>query len=213
MWFASILPMHDVKPHPNRIIAGIDPRENPSLAASLVTPDGPMRWSGFAEPNVSDETPDAEDLGANFENAVHWFYTLDAKGNFLALNPSALKSLGYTRAEARRLTVAQVTAPELRAVAQELLEKTLAEGSIPPQEWECRTKSGAVMHIEVSLWAVMRADGSKVIQHTAGSSRLRRISSRRWCGRCWTIRRTAFISRTGNRGSSNSAPRCAKNSA
>ncbi len=147
--FASILPMHDVKPHPNRIIAGIDPRENPSLAASLVTPDGPMRWWGFAEPGATYESPDVEELGAAFENATHWFYTLDAKGNFLALNPSALKSLGWHAGRSAAVDGRSGDRPaELRAAAGGACGKTLADGNVPPQEWQCHTRSGAA----VRLW-------------------------------------------------------------
>ncbi len=147
--------MHNVTPHPNRIITGSNQRENSSDDTSLSEAE--------TELITANETNGAAEFGGSFANARHWFYILDSQGNFLATNPSGLKLLGYSAAEAQGLTLDKVAAPEARELAKSLLQQTFAEGSVPAQELECRTKLGEPIFVEVSLWVVAREYGGRPV--------------------------------------------------
>jgi PAS domain S-box-containing protein len=61
-----------------------------------------------------------------FENANDMIYTCDLEGNYTSVNKTCEKIVGYTSAEALRMNVAQVIAPEyLEEAGQRLAQRTM----------------------------------------------------------------------------------------
>ena len=96
-----------------------------------------------------------------FENANDLIYTHDLSGNFTSLNRSGEKLTGYSRAEAMRMNIADVLAPDYLAVARQMMgHKTAHEGSTV-YELEIITKAGRRVRVEVSTRLIYR-DGQAV---------------------------------------------------
>ena len=96
-----------------------------------------------------------------FENANDIFYTHDLSGNFTSLNRSGEKITGYSRAEAMRMNLADVLAPDYLALARQMMgHKTDKEGSTV-YELELVTKGGGRVRLEVSTRLIFR-DGQAI---------------------------------------------------
>jgi len=93
------------------------------------------------------------------ENANDIVYTHDLAGNFTSLNRAGERITGYTRAEALKLNMSQVVAPEHLERAQEMIRRKLSgdtEGST--YELEIVAKDGRRVPLEVSS-RLIRRDG------------------------------------------------------
>ncbi len=96
-----------------------------------------------------------------FENANDIFYTHDLSGNFTSLNRSGEKITGYSRAEAMRMNLADVLAPDYLALARQMMgHKTDKDGSTV-YELELVTKGGGRVRLEVSTRLIFR-DGQAI---------------------------------------------------
>jgi PAS domain S-box-containing protein len=85
-----------------------------------------------------------------FENANDIIYTHDLAGNFTSLNRSGEKLTGYSRAEALRMNLADVLAPDFLELARQMMgQKTENEGSTV-YELEIIAKGGRRVRLEVS---------------------------------------------------------------
>ncbi len=91
-----------------------------------------------------------------FENATDIIYTHDLAGNFTSLNRSGERTTGYSCAEALKMNVADVIAPEYLELARTMTAKK-AGGSAPTvYELEIVTKTGRRVRLEVSTQLIFR---------------------------------------------------------
>jgi len=59
------------------------------------------------------------------ENASDLIYVIDLQGNFTSINRAAQRISGYTRAEALKMNIAQLVAPEYLETARQMMQKAL----------------------------------------------------------------------------------------
>ncbi|HEV2884630.1 MAG TPA: PAS domain S-box protein [Pyrinomonadaceae bacterium] len=85
-----------------------------------------------------------------FENANDIIYTHDLAGNFTSLNRSGEKITGYSRAEAAKMNVADVLAPEYLTLARQMIARKTDEKAATVYELELIAKDGHRVRLEVS---------------------------------------------------------------
>ena len=83
------------------------------------------------------------------ENAIDMVYTRDLEGNFTSWNNTAERVLGYTRAEALGMNLAQIIAPECQDVVRQALAQTMQGQPFEAAETEVITKYGTRLTVEV----------------------------------------------------------------
>ncbi len=97
-----------------------------------------------------------------FENANDIIYVHDLKGNYISINQAAQKLFGYTLAEALKLNMKDITAPEhLELVQEKLSEKTIGTAGQTVYEIDCITKGGERISLEVNSSVIMK-DGEPI---------------------------------------------------
>ncbi len=96
-----------------------------------------------------------------FENANDFVFTLDLNGRFTSLNKAGERLSGYSLAEARKMTTAQMAAPEYVSVVQKQLARAMNGESLPAMEIELATRYGRRLWIETSLRPIR--EGEKII--------------------------------------------------
>lgn len=92
-----------------------------------------------------------------FENANDLIYTHDLKGNFTSLNNTGERITGYTRAEALRMNIAQVVAPEHLEMARQMIGRKQTEGEATVYELEINAKDGRRVSLEISTRLIFAA--------------------------------------------------------
>jgi diguanylate cyclase (GGDEF)-like protein/PAS domain S-box-containing protein len=96
-----------------------------------------------------------------FENANDIVYTHDLAGNFSSLNKTGEHVTGYTRAEAMRMNIAQVVAPEYLQLARGMIGRKQDVGESTVYELEIISKDGRRVPLEISTRLVFQ-DGQPV---------------------------------------------------
>lgn len=96
-----------------------------------------------------------------FENANDIIYTHDLAGNFTSLNRSGETLTGYSCAEAARMNIADVLAPEYLAVARQMMARKTDEQAPTVYELEIVTKTDSRVRLEVSTRLILQ-DGKAV---------------------------------------------------
>jgi PAS domain S-box-containing protein len=137
------------------------------VTASLVTFGG-RAVSQVVLHDITERKRAEEELRASedryrdlFENANDIIYTVDLDGNLTGLNRAAELITGYARAEALRMNLSQVVAPEQVEQAVRLLNLA-REGVAPPiAEWTVITKDGGRILLEVALRVI--TEGGKPV--------------------------------------------------
>jgi PAS domain S-box-containing protein len=84
------------------------------------------------------------------ENANDVVYTHDLDGNFTSINKAAEQLTGYSRAEACRMNLTDLVAPEDVPHAREMVSRKVATGIPTVYEVRVRTKDGRLVPLEVS---------------------------------------------------------------
>ena len=93
-----------------------------------------------------------------FENANDLIYTHDLKGNFTSLNRAGESITGFSRAEALKMSLTQVVAPEYVDEARARTVRKLA-GEVPsPYELEIISKDGRRVSLELSTRLIFQND-------------------------------------------------------
>lgn len=106
-----------------------------------------------------DDPTAVERLKALFDSLQDAVYIHDLKGNFLEANETALKMLGYSRDEIRRLSFADLLPPEEVPLAIDRLTELLETGRQKRySEFNLRRKDGAALAIE-TMGALIRVRG------------------------------------------------------
>jgi PAS domain S-box-containing protein len=85
-----------------------------------------------------------------FENANDIVYTHDFSGRFTSLNKAGEEISGYSREEALRMNAIDITPPEHRALAREMVQRKLEGDPITRYEIELTAKDGRRIPVEVS---------------------------------------------------------------
>lgn len=97
-----------------------------------------------------------------FENANDIIYTIDLAGNFTSLNQTGERLTGYSRAEALRLNLSDVVAPDhLGVVRENLARKIKSNDTSSVYETEIITKSGHRLPLELSS-RLIYSDGQPI---------------------------------------------------
>ncbi|MBI5664708.1 MAG: PAS domain S-box protein [Nitrospirae bacterium] len=91
-----------------------------------------------------------------FENAIDPIFILDAEHNFVDMNKSAVKLLGYSREEFLRMKVFDIVPSEQLPVSAQEFEKLQMEGKYEQFTGKVRTKDGRWLDIEVSSSAIVK---------------------------------------------------------
>jgi PAS domain S-box-containing protein len=92
-----------------------------------------------------------------FENANDIIYAYDLAGNFTSFNHMGEQITGYTRAEALRMNLSALVAPEQLALVYEMMAHTMAGTPAPTYELAIVTKSGHRVTLEVRSRLLSRA--------------------------------------------------------
>jgi PAS domain S-box-containing protein len=85
-----------------------------------------------------------------FENANDIIYTHDLDGTFTSLNRAGERITGYSRAEARRMKISDVLAPEYLSLVRQMITKKTLGRAPTVYELEIITKDGRRVRLEVS---------------------------------------------------------------
>ncbi len=96
-----------------------------------------------------------------FENANDIVYTHDFTGRFTSLNKAGERVTGYTREEVLRLNAIEITAPEYRALALDMVQRKLLGEPSTQYELEIISKDGRRIPLEVGTRTIFK-DGSPV---------------------------------------------------
>jgi two-component system, cell cycle sensor histidine kinase and response regulator CckA len=101
-----------------------------------------------------------------FDHATDGIYTHDLQGNYTSGNEAAIRMLGYSRDELRRMNIKDIVDPDYLSVVQENLRKKIQNGvkTTGPYEILVRSKDGAPLWLEVTS-RVMTKDGEPVAVH------------------------------------------------
>ena len=99
-----------------------------------------------------------------FESSIDAICTLDAEGNYVAVNPSAVKMLGYTREELLQIKVKDIVYEEDAEKSARYLDQLKAEGFYQGYEGRVVRKDGEIRNIEVSSMAIFK-EGELVGSH------------------------------------------------
>ncbi|MFH1574245.1 MAG: PAS domain S-box protein, partial [Acidobacteriota bacterium] len=91
-----------------------------------------------------------------FENASDMVYTLDLDGRITSLNKAAERLTGYSRAEALRMKLVDLVAPDHRDVARSIIQRHLAGEPPATHEIDILTKSGHRLALEISTHLIAR---------------------------------------------------------
>ncbi|MHB8523004.1 MAG: PAS domain-containing sensor histidine kinase [Limisphaerales bacterium] len=88
-----------------------------------------------------------------FDNAADIIYTLDLNGQFTSLNRAGELITGYPRAEALKLNLAQIAAPEQRDLPQDMIRRELAGDARTIYDLEIIAKDGrrVVLSVDAHL--------------------------------------------------------------
>ena len=84
------------------------------------------------------------------ENASDILFTIDLKGNFISVNKSAVRAVGYSTYEALKMNISQIVAPEYLALVQNMIAKKIKVGGQTRYEVVVITKKGKRLPLEVS---------------------------------------------------------------
>jgi len=84
------------------------------------------------------------------ENASDLIYVIDLQGNFTSINRAAQRTSGYTRAEALKMNIAQLVAPEYLETARRMMQKALRGEPATTYDMEIVTKDSRRVTLEIS---------------------------------------------------------------
>ncbi len=102
-----------------------------------------------------------------FENASDIIYTHDFEGNIISVNRAIERIAGYTRAEALKMNITDVIAPEYAALARKMLDPQIA-GEVPlHQEIEVFSKDRSRITLGISTRPIFRGGKAVAVQGIA----------------------------------------------
>lgn len=103
-----------------------------------------------------------------FDSSIHIIYLHDFQGNFIDINETGLKFLGYGRDEIKNLSFADLVSREELEKAIEGVRAIFSTGASDNiNEFRLRTKSGEMKHVEISASPVCRDGRPFAIQGIA----------------------------------------------
>lgn len=84
------------------------------------------------------------------ENANDLIYIIDLQGNFTSINRAAERISGYSRAEALKMNIAQLVAPEHLEAARQMIQKALRGEPAKTYDLDIVAKDGRRVTLEIS---------------------------------------------------------------
>jgi PAS domain S-box-containing protein len=102
-----------------------------------------------------------------FENANDLIYIHDLDGNFTALNKAGERISGYTRAEALKMNIADVVAPEFQSLMRRSISRQAQMEAPVMDELEIITKEGRRVSLEISARMIYEGDVPVAVQGMA----------------------------------------------
>ncbi len=101
------------------------------------------------------------------ENATDIIYSHDLQGNFISASPSVATVTGYSQAEALKLNIADVVAPEYMPPVRQTIELLVRGEAASPFEIEIIKRGGDRVPLEISARPIMRNGAPVGIQGIA----------------------------------------------
>jgi PAS domain S-box-containing protein len=111
-----------------------------------------------------------------FENANDIIYTHDLSGNLTSLNRSGERITGYSWAEAARMNIADVIAPEHLEIARQAIANKATGKAATVYELDIIAKDGRRVHLEVSTRVIKRGGKAVAVQGIARDLTERKLS-------------------------------------
>ena len=102
-----------------------------------------------------------------FENANDIIYVHDLDGNYISLNQAAERMIGYPRAEALKMNMKEIAAPEHLKRSRQHLKKKLAGAEQTSYEMDCITKDGRRLTLEINSSAIRKEGVPVAVQGIA----------------------------------------------
>ena len=115
--------------------------------------------SEMAERQRAEETSQANERRYRdlFDKASDVIYTIDLEGNFSSINTAAESVLGYSREEASRMNLAEITSPDQFARALEVVDHE-PDGDLTQYEMLMRAKNGRWVPLEIRSRVIREKD-------------------------------------------------------
>ena len=115
------------------------------------------------EAKVTERTAQVQDL---YDNAPVGYHSLDASGNFVAINQTELNWLGCTREELLGKPLTMVITPQSREIVREQFPQVKASGTLKDLELEFVRKDGSTFPVLANATAIYDADGNFLASRT-----------------------------------------------
>ncbi len=93
-----------------------------------------------------------------FENAIDIIYTHDLQGNYTSVNKAGESIMGYTKAEALAMNIADTVAPEFSEKAMKMIAAKLAGEEVTAYELDLIAKGGHRITVEVNTRILYERD-------------------------------------------------------
>jgi PAS domain S-box-containing protein len=116
-----------------------------------------LAWSQILEERVKERTVEIQDL---YDNAPTGYHSVDIDGNFVMINKTELRWLGYTHEEVLGHAAIEFMVPSSRAVYLEKFAEFKAQGWLKDVELEFVRKDGSLLPVSLSSIAVYDRHGN-----------------------------------------------------
>ena len=137
-----------------------------------ISQDKYRRLAEELELRVQERTAQVQDL---YDTAPVGYHSLDAEGNFNAINQTELDWLGYTRAELLGKSFSIIIAPSTIGTAQEQFQQFKLSGSLRDLELDAVRKDGTTFPVLINATAIYDDKG----QYLSSRSTLVDITARK----------------------------------
>ncbi len=137
--------------------------ENDEVYAGMVV------WQDIAERKLAEMSiKESEERFRNlFENANDLIYVHDLRGNYLSVNQTAERVIGYTRDEALKMNMRAIIAPSHYRRAAKMMKEKIEGEKQTVYEIDCVTKDGTQITLEVNSSLIMQNGEPVAVQGIA----------------------------------------------
>ncbi|MEJ7624487.1 MAG: PAS domain S-box protein [Pyrinomonadaceae bacterium] len=143
---------------------------------------GMVMWQDITErKRANDAIRDSEARYRQlYENASDIIYVHDLQGNYISINETAGRVLGYTTDEALEMNISQVIAPaHLRLAKRHLARKLAGKSAQTIYEVDCLRKDGQTVTLEVNSTLILKDGVPVAVQGIARDITERKLAEER----------------------------------